>query len=355
MQLSLPSASYRTEAQAHGFWAALIARVDALPGVESAAIASGLAPIRQVNANDTPIENHPPQPNGMPPIVDYWNFVDPAYFQTIGTSLLEGRFLNSGDGKDAPPAAVINQTMARAFWPHESALGHRVRVDFPNGKWRTIVGVVWDVKNGGLDKSTGTELYIPYQQTSTLPEVTNNFVGSASLLIRTKVDPISLASPVRSQVRALDPAIPIAGLRTMDEVMSNAVSRPRFLTLLMMLFSSLSLVLAGLGIYGVMSYSVAQRTAEIGIRMALGAQPGHVLRLVGANGLRIAAAGTVAGALGAFALTRFLSGLLFGVSALDAETFLAMAAVIGLVTAMACYLPARRASKTAPTIALRYE
>jgi putative ABC transport system permease protein len=355
MQLSLPSASYRTEAQAHEFWAALIARVDALPGVASAAIASGLPPIRQINANDTPVENRPLPANGFQPTVDYWNFVDPGYFRTIGASLVDGRFLNSGDGKGAPPAVVINLTMARALWPHESALGHRVRTDYPNGLWRTIVGVVADVKNGGLDKPTGTELYIPYQQTSTRPEVTNNFVGSASLLIRTKVDPMSLANPVRSQIRALDPAIPIAGLRTMDEVLSSAVSRPRFLTLLMMLFSSLSLILAGLGIYGVMSYSVAQRTSEIGIRMALGAQPGHVLRLVGANGLRIAAAGTAAGALGAFALTRYLSGLLFGVSALDAETFLAMAVVIGMVTAMACYLPARRASRTAPTVALRYE
>jgi ABC-type antimicrobial peptide transport system permease subunit len=160
---------------------------------------------------------------------------------------------------------------------------------------------------------------------------------------------------VRAQIRALDPAIPIAGLQTMDDVMWRAVSRPRFLSLLMTVFSSLSLILAGLGIYGVMSYAVAQRTAEIGIRMALGAQRGHVLRLVSASGLRIATAGTAAGAIGAFLLTRFLSGLLFGVSTLDAGTFLAMAAVIGLVTLAACYIPARRASRTDPTIALRYE
>jgi len=160
---------------------------------------------------------------------------------------------------------------------------------------------------------------------------------------------------VRAQIRALDPTIPIAGVRTMEDVMSRSVSRPRFLTLLMTLFSTLSLVLAALGIYGVMSYTVAQRTSEIGIRMALGAQASHVLRLVAASGLRIAAVGTVAGALGAFALTRFMSGMLFGVSALDAGTFLAMAAALAFVTLLACYIPARRASRTDPTVALRSE
>ena len=238
---------------------------------------------------------------------------------------------------------------------HESALGHRVRADFPNGQWRTIVGVVGDVKNGGLDRPTGTELYIPYQQVSTLPGVSNIFTRNASLMIRTTGDPMSIANAVRAQVRALDPSIPISGLRTMDDVLSRAVARPRFLTLLMALFSVLSLMLAALGIYGVMSYSVAQRTGEIGIRMALGAQRAHVFRLIGSSVLSIVIAGTAAGALGAFALTRLLSGLLFGVSALDVTTFLSMAAVLTLVTALACYLPARRATRTDPTVALRYE
>jgi putative ABC transport system permease protein len=355
MQLSLPSAIYRTETQAHEFWTALIDRVDGLPGVTSAAIASGLPPIRPINANDTPVENRPPQPDGTQPTVDYWNFVDPAYFRTIGATLVEGRFLNATDGKGSTPVVMINQTLARTFWPHESPLGHRVRADFPNGQWREIVGVVADVKNGGLDKPAGSELFVPYQQISTLPEITNNFVASASLLIRTTGDPMALANSVRAQVRSLDASIPIAGLQTMEDVISQDISRPRFLSLLMTAFSFLSLILAGLGIYGVMSYAVAQRTAEIGIRMALGAQRAQVLRLVSANGLRIAVAGAAAGALGAFLLTRFLSGLLFGVSALDAGTFLAMAGVIGLVTLLACYIPARRASRTDPTIALRYE
>ncbi len=355
MQISLPSSAYSTETQANSFWAALLDRVDALPGVASAAIASGLPPVRRVNANTTPIENRPLEASGFPPTLDFYNFVDPAYFRTMGISLVEGRLLNAGDGKGATPVVVINQTMARALWPHETALGHRMRTDFPNGQWRTIVGVVGDVKNAGLDKAAGTELYIPYQQISTIPSVTTNFVARASLILRTKVDPLSLAGAVHEQVRELDPTIPIASLRTMDDVLARAVSRPRFLTLLMTLFSALSLVLAALGIYGVMSYAVAQRTSEIGIRMALGAHRSNIFRLVGASGLRIAAAGTVAGAIGAIALTRFLSGMLFGVSALDIATFAVMAAVLALVTLLACYIPAHRASRTDPTVALRYE
>ncbi|MGA2593336.1 MAG: ABC transporter permease [Bryobacteraceae bacterium] len=356
LQVSLPASSYSTEAQAHGFWAALLSRVNALPGVESASLAAGLPPVRRINANTTPMEGVPNGPDGFPPTIDYWNFVDSSYFRSAGVRLREGRLLNSGDGRRAPPVAVINQTMARAFWLRESAIGHRVKTESDGGaQWHTIVGVVADVKNNGLDQPSGTELYIPYQQKSTVPTVTNNFVPSASLLIRTKGDPMSLANPVRAQVRALDPTIPISGLRTMEETMSRAVSRPRFLTVVMTLFSSLSLILAALGIYGVISYAVAQRTAEIGIRMALGAQTGHVLRLVCASGLRIALAGIAAGALGAFALTRFLSGLLFGVSSLDTATFLAMAGVLAAVTLLACYIPARRASRIDPTIALRYE
>jgi predicted permease len=355
MQLALPVASYTNETQANGFWSALLARVNGLSGVVSATLAFGLPPTREVNANTTPVEGRPMEASGFPPIIDYYNLVDHSYFQTVGIRLVAGRLLTAGDGKEAPPVLVINQTTARALWPHENPLGHRMRLDFPDGQWRTIVGVVTDVKNGGLDKPTGTEIYYPYQQASTLPKVTNNFLRSASLLIRTKGDPLALAGPVRAEVRSLDPTIPIAGLRTMEDVMSRAVSRPRFLTLLMTLFSALSLVLAALGIYGVISYAVAQRTAEIGIRMALGAHRGDVLRLVGASGLRIAMVGTAAGALGAFLLTRFLAGLLFGVSTLDVATFLSMAAVLSLVTMLACYIPARRASRTNPTVALRYE
>jgi hypothetical protein len=280
--------------------------VNALPGVASAAIASGLPPARPINANDTSIEGFVPVPGGPIENIDYWNFVAPRYFETIGARLIEGRFFNRKDGTGAPPVIVINQTMAHTYWPQESAVGHRVRLESGRtpGAWRMIVGVVADIKNAGLERATGTELYIPYLQTSTIPGITNNFVGSASLLIRTGSDPMSLMGAVRRQIHALDSTLPISNIRTMDDVMSGARSRPRFLTLLLTLFSTVSLVLAALGIYGVIGYLVAQRTSEIGIRMALGARPSDVLRLIGWAGLRLALAGTAAGAAGAFALSK---------------------------------------------------
>jgi putative ABC transport system permease protein len=355
MRISLPRRSYANTAAGNGFWASLLTRTNGLPGVTAAALATELPPQRQIDANDTSIEGFVPVPNGPIQNVDYWNFVSPQYFEAVGARLIEGRFLTAGDGPGAPPAVAINQTMARTFWPKESAIGHRVRIEGPKGEWRTVVGVVADIKNAGLDRPTGTELYIPVLQQSTVPGNTTAFVGTAYLVIKTKGEPMSEVNAVRSQVRDLDAALPVSNVMSMEDLMSADRARPRFLTLLLTLFSAVSLSLAALGIYGVISYLVAQRTNEIGIRMALGAQSGDVLKLIGGTGVKLALAGTALGAVGAFALTRFLSGLLFGVSSVDPLTFLAMAATLGLVTLFACYVPARRASKVDPLIALRYE
>ncbi len=355
MRIALPRRSYATNASALGFWNSLLSRANALPGVAAASMATELPPQRQIDANDTGIEGFVPVPNGPLQNVDYWNFVSPEYFEAIGARLVEGRFLTAGDGANAPPVVVVNQSMARTFWPKESAIGHRVRIEGPQGAWRTVVGVVGDIKNAGLDRPTGTELFVPVQQRSTIPANQNNFVSTAYLVIRTKGDPLSVAGAVRAQVLSLDNALPVSNVASMEDLMSADRARPRFLTLLLTLFSAVSLTLAALGIYGVISYLVAQRTNEIGIRMALGAQSGDVLKLIGATGLRLAVAGTVIGAAGALVLTRFLSGLLFGVSSVDPLTFLAMAATLGAVTLLACYVPARRASRVDPLIALRYE
>jgi predicted permease len=347
LRLSLPTSSYRDPAAFGGFFQSLEDRVNRLPGVVSASIGNGLPPNRPINANDTAIENFVPVPNGPIQNIDYWNYVGPRYFETMGAHLLEGRFLNQSDGASSTPAVVVNQAMAKTYWPRESAIGHRVKTGGgPNSPWRSIVGVVADMKNAGLDRPAGTELFIAFPQ---LP------VRNAYLVVRTKGDPMSMVSAIRNEVRALDRGLPISQLRDMDEVMATARSRPRFLTLLLTLFSSVALLLAALGIYGVISYSVAQRTNEIGIRMALGAQSLDVVRLVGLTGIRLALAGTLIGALGAFALTRTLSGFLFGVSSMDATTFASMAAILFAVTLLACYIPARRASKVDPLIALRYE
>jgi putative ABC transport system permease protein len=355
MRIALPRRSYATSASANGFWNSILARANALPGVTSAAMATELPPQRQVDANDIGIEGFVPVPNGPIQNVDYWNFVSPEYFDAIGARLIEGRFLTRNDGVGAPPVVAINQSMARTFWLRESAIGHRIRMEGKQGAWRTVVGVVADIKNAGIDRPTGTELFVPTQQRSTIAGNTDNFTSTAYLVIRTKADPMSVAGAVRAQVLSLDSALPVSNVASMDDLMSANRARPRFLTLLLTLFSAVSLSLAALGIYGVISYLVAQRTNEIGIRMALGAQSGDVVRLIGATGLRLAIAGTVIGAAGALVLTRFLSGLLFGVSSMDPLTFVAMAATLAAVTLLACYVPARRASRVDPLVALRYE
>lgn len=349
LRLSLPATAYRDGPAIVGFWQSLLDRVCSLPGVTSASVANGLPPSRSINANDTPIEGFVPVKGGPVQNFDYWNFVGGDYTRTMGVRMMEGRFPNERDGPGSPPVVAVNETLARIYWPHESAIGHRVKVSYNTNQppWSTIVGVVADVKNAGLDRATGTEMYIPQQQ-----------YGGARLsylLVRTAGDPAAVASAVRTVIRSLDRALPISQLRSMEEVMSSARSRPRFLTLLLTLFSALSLILAAMGIYGVISYSVTQRTNEIGVRMALGAQSSDVLRLIGKGGLRIAIAGTLAGAVGALVLTRFMAGMLFGVSSLDLRTFAAMAGTLIVVTMLASYIPARRASKVDPLIALRYE
>jgi predicted permease len=347
MRLALPQVNYRDASAVANFYQTLSNRVNTLPGVVSAGLVSGLPPERPVNANDTPIEGFVPRPGGPIQNIDYWNNVSPKYFETVGARLIEGRLLNDGDGPNAPPVLVVNQTLAKIYWPNESAIGHRMRTQFgPNAPWSTIVGVVADIKNGGLDKTTGTELFMSAWQSP---------ARTTYLFVKTKGSPSSLVGAVRNEIQSLDRALPIAELRTLDDVMSKARSRPRFLTMLLTIFSTLSLTLAALGIYGVISYSVAQRTSEIGIRMALGAQASDVLTLIGRMGVRLAVAGAVLGAIGAFALTRTMSGLLFGVSSFDVGTFLGMAAVLVAVALLACYIPARRAARVDPLIALRYE
>jgi predicted permease len=347
MRINLPQTAYGNIARVRNFWGSLLGNLGSLPGVVQASMTNGLPPNRRINANDTPIEGFVPVPNGPMQNVDYWNIVSPNYLDAVGARLIEGRVLNANDGTDAPAVVVINQTMARVFWPH-GAIGHRLRVGGADTPWRTVVGVIADIKNAGIDHPTGTELFVSYQQYPFAFQ-------TGYLAIRTQGDPMSLVNAVRVQVQALDRSLPVSSVRSLEDTLNADRSRPRFLTMILTLFSSLSLVLAALGIYGVISYAVAQRTSEIGIRMALGAQTGDVLRMIGSTGLRLALTGTAAGAIGAFALTRFMDRLLFGVSAVDVTTFLSMAGVLIFVTLLACYVPARRASKVDPLIALRYD
>ncbi len=348
MRVALPQAVYPESPRVLQFWTSVQQRVAALPGVQSATFVSGLPPMRQLNANDTQIEGWVRRDGGPIQNIDYWQLTGPRYFETMGIRLIDGRYFDDRDGASAPLTVMVNQTTARMYWPGESALGHRVKPSF-QGNWRTVVGVVEDVKNAGIDKPTGTELYIPYLQTTGLG-MRNGYV-----ILRAKGDPAKMVGPSRGVIQEIDSSLPVASVRTMDEVLSSAQARPRFLTLLLTMFSSVALVLAAVGIYGVISYSVAQRTNEFGIRMAMGASQRDVLQMVLGQGLLLGLIGVALGAAGALALTRLIRGLLFGVSSFDPVTFAFMAVLLTAVTLIACWAPARRATRVDPMVALRYE
>jgi putative ABC transport system permease protein len=351
MRIVLPASNYADKAKATAFWQALEQRVRSLPGIEAVAVADDLAPSMQLNSEDTEIENFVRTEGGPNQNSDYWTFVGHQYFDVLKIRLIEGRTFDERDGTGSNPVVVVSKTMAETFWPGQSAIGRRVRPTFGSGPWFTVVGVVNDVKNAGLDKPSGTELYFPQAQFSG----TQFALRGVTLLARTKGDPLAAASGIRSQIREMDAALPVSRVRSMDQVLETAQARPRFLTLLLSIFSFVAIGLAAVGVYGVISYSVARRTSEFGIRLALGAGSGDLLGRVLREGLVLGAIGLAIGVGGALLLTRFLKELLFGISAVDPLTFAAMGAALLAVTALACLAPARRATKVDPIIALRNE
>ena len=348
MSVSLPSATYNDAPKTTAFWQRLEGRLAHLPGVQSAALVSGLPPLRPPNMNDTDIEGFVSKPGGPIQNVDFYQAVSKDYFATMGIRLIEGRFLDDRDTADTPGTVVVNKTMAATFWPGQSAIGHRIRT---NGKvWLTVVGVVDDVKNAGLDRQAGTEIYLPYQQPSG--------EGSQEMYVVLRAQGTaasSLTAAVREQLGQMDPSVPVAQVRLMEDVLSLAQARPRFLTLLLTIFSFVALAIATVGIYGVVSYSVARRTKEFGLRMVLGAQTRDVLGLVMKQGTGMIVIGVATGLFVAFALSRLMASLLFGVSATDLATYATVTTVLFGVALAACYVPARRATQVDPMQTLRHE
>jgi len=345
MNLTLPPARYKTEVQMKAFLAAVLDRVRALPGVKSAGTGFGV-PLGSggMLAGDFQIAGQVVPPHG-----NYASkqVISPGYLEALGIPLLEGREFSESDTAAAEPVAIVNRDLARHFWPEGHAVGRRIK---PFGGWYTIVGVVGDVRQWGLAQEAPLAIYMPYSQ-SPAPF----FLSAATLVVRTPSDAHGMANAVRQEVQAVDPEMPVFDVASMEQLVNRSVAEPRFNTLLLASFAALALILACVGIYGLVSYSVTQRTHEIGIRMALGAERLEVLKQVVMQGLGLALAGVAIGLIGALVLTRFLANLLYGVRPTDPATFVAVSVVLTGVAALASYVPARRATGIDPMAALRYE
>jgi putative ABC transport system permease protein len=355
MRLSLPPGKYATSARVRDAYDRLLAEVRRLPGVRSAGAIMGLPLAVTLGDWNFDIDGRvPPGPGQQSPAAD-WQVATPGYFEAMGIPLRRGRLLTAEDRLPGRPVIVINETTARRYWPGEDPIGQRVRLGgSADSLTREIVGVVGDVKHKGVDQETRPEMYMPHAQfPSTVPDSAGAAPRAMTLVIRTDRDPARLTPAVRATVGRMDTELPIAQVRTLDEVFSASVSTPRFTTVLLGAFGGLALVLAALGVYGVISYSVAQRSQEMGIRMALGARAADVVRLVVAQGMRPATVGLVLGVLAAIAGTRLMRQFLFGVSETDAASFAAGVLVLGVAGLVATVIPARRATRADPLTALR--
>jgi len=348
MKIVLPDTKYERRAQRSAFYTDLIQRVQSLAGVKSVAVTTNLPLYRQGNSISIGIEGQPDPPPGQERIV-VTRIISPRYFETMSIPVLRGRELSEQDTDKTPRVVVVSETMARRYWPGEDVVGKRISV----GKitkpedWLQVIGVVKDVRQFELTADPKPQMYLPYRQFG--------FFDARDLVVKTDVDPASLAATVRKAVWEIDKDQPVSNIQTMENILADSIARQRFSMLLLAIFAAVALVLAGVGIYGVMSYSVAQRTREIGIRMALGAQTGAVLKLAVGYGMKLVLAGLVIGLIAAFALTRVMATLLFGVTATDPATFTLISLLLIAVAVVASYVPARRATKVNPIIALRYE
>jgi putative ABC transport system permease protein len=350
MKVVLPRLKYPDHARRTAFFDQLLERIGSLPGVQSAGVITNLPLTFKGNNNGIAIEGRPEPPPDEVPIV-ITRVISPEYFRTMKIPLLAGRQFSPQDRRDTTGVVIVSESTARQFWPGEDALGKRIKMGGFNSEapWLSVVGIVRDVRQFELDIDPKPQVYFPYTQ------VPYAYMAPRDLVVRTAVDPLSLAAAVRSEVWAIDKEQPVSNISTMEQILYASVAQQRFNMLLFAIFAVVALVLAAVGIYGVISYSVTQRTHEIGVRMALGASSGDVMRLVVGQGFKLVSVGVAIGLAAAFVLTRFMQSMLFGVGATDPITFAAISAVLVAVAMLASYVPARRATKVDPMIALRYE
>ena len=336
-----PPTVYKSDAQLITFYDAILGRAAALPGVQQAAITSVL-PLSGDSDTDFLIEGRPAPARSADAFITWYRVVSANYFSTMEIPLKRGRLFTD---REAEPTIVINEAMAKRFWPNEDAIGRRIRAN-AQAPWMTVVGIVANVRVRGARDADVVETYIPYWQ---FPE------AGASLVLKTAGDPGALAEPMRRAVKDVDPAIAVASIETMDEIVGQSIGNSRFYAMLVAIFAGLALVLAGVGIYGVMSYAVAQRTREIGVRLALGAGEPQIFRLVVGESLKLAAVGLGLGLAGSVAIGRAMASMLFGVAGADLATFAATGGILVGVAFLAAYVPARRAMRIDPMHALRVE
>jgi putative ABC transport system permease protein len=355
LRVSVPRQRYPGRSEVTGLFSRLLEGVRTLPGVNGAGASSGLPLAIGSGDWSFDIEGRPRVDGRRPGRADSFA-VTPGYFEALRIPLRRGRFPAPADAADAAPVIFINEAAARAFFADSDPIGQRIqpaRSTGPEQPWRTIAGIVGDVHHRGLDAPARTEMYFPYEQYA-------HFAAGAparamSLVVRTAAEPSSMINAVRSELRRLDPAIPAADIREMNTVVSNSVADRRLNVVLIGAFGTLALALAAIGLYGVMAYTVTQRTREVGIRMAIGASPSDVLTLIGGQGLRLVGAGLAIGLCIAIPLAGSLDRFLFGTAPRDVSTFTSAIALLMCAGALACYVPARRAMRVEPIVALRDE
>jgi putative ABC transport system permease protein len=350
MQVSLPAQTYRRE-QIIMFSQQLRERLQALSGAQSVTLASDLPLCGETSGGPVELEGQPATPTGGESRM-FRHRVTPGFFSTMGIALIKGRDFSDGDQAQAPGVVIISEAMARRYWPDEDPIGKRLREDSHGSPtpepWLTIVGVVGEVKYRGLPQNPNTDpdVYFPLAQAPS---------RDLFLAIRSGIDSGNLAGAVRAELQKLDPSLPGYGVMTMEARLTNQTRQSRFSAWVLGIFGAIALVLAAVGIYSVMSYAVEQRSREIGIRVALGAGAGDVLRMVIRQGMRLALLGVALGIGTALVLTQLMKQLLAGMAAVDPPTYAVIASLLTLVALLACWIPARRATRVDPIIALRYE
>ena len=347
-QLQVPAIAYPQPDDVVRFYRQATERVAQISGVRAVGAVRVLPLARQIGDWSIKIEGRPyvpeENPNG-----DY-QAVTPGYFQAMGLKLVRGRFLTDADREDTMPAVVINDTMAARYWPNEDAVGRQFMMGTDDKPWLTIVGIVGTVRHNAVVEEPRNEMYIAHAQ---LPGHIGSTPRGMTLVVKTDSDPLALTGQVRDAIRSIDRNLPVSDIKTMEQVAATALSQPRFVTFLLALFAGTALTLAAVGIYGTISLLVAERTQEMGIRLALGANRPAILKLVLGQGMILTAIGLVIGVAGAAILTRTLSGLIYGVGALDPLTFVAVPALLAAVALLACFVPARRAASVDPIATLR--